>query len=209
MYDLTATTSDQTVTLTVPVDSTAPTITHDAAAQVASAFQVGEVVTITVTCTDPNAPNSSGVASCTPDERHARHVVAGDAIVHGDGARLRGQRADADVHVRRVRNPYRYTNVFPRTDRLNVDPGGLVSCRSMFKVFGPNGDADHIDARVHDDGLGAADVPVADAGQLPQSSMSNTTTNCFVLTTPIFKQLGVDVEVTEADPEPPRSRASR
>jgi hypothetical protein len=178
VYDLTATSGAQTVTLTVPVDSTAPAITTTPPITVSSAFQVGQAVTLTINCVDPNAPEHSGVASCTPETVTLDTSSPGTRSFTATASDFAGNtRTQTFNYV--VAGPYTYQSVFPRTDRLNVIRAGW-NLPLTFKAFGPNGQqltaTSAITTTISAPQVCPANLPVE---QLRQSSMVNSPSNLF------------------------------
>ena len=176
VYDVVASTESTTFEITAKVDHTAPTITTNPAITISTVFQVGQAVTLAVNCADPGAPNSSGVASCAPTSVTLDTSSPGTRSFTATATDNAGNvRTQTFTYV--VAGPYQYTNVFPYTDRLNVVRAGW-NLPLIFKAFAPNGAQYHVD-RVHDDGLGPADVSVNDTGPTAADrAWSATRTTC-------------------------------
>ncbi len=125
-------------TFSVKVDTKAPTISISPALK--SSYNVGENVTITVTCTDPNAPDSSGVQSCTPASVTLNTGSAGNrsfTVTAKDNA----DNTATQTFNYTVVKPYVYKGFFSPITMGNVlntaNAGSTIPFK--FQVFKPDG----------------------------------------------------------------------
>ena len=197
VYDIVASTDSTTVETTAKVDHTAPTITTNPTITISTVFQVGQAVTLAVNCTDPGAPNSSGVASCAPSSVTLDTTSPGTRSFTGTATDNAGNsRTQTFTYV--VAAAYRYTNVFPYTDRLNVVRAGWF-LPLIFKAYGPTGA--QITTTAFTTTISAPQkCPSLTQSQLSQSSMANNTSNLLVLR-PGVEEHRVDLAHAQAHPE--------
>jgi hypothetical protein len=135
VYELSASSGETVVTLTVRVDTTAPVA--DVSPPLQNNYPLNAAVTVTVTCTDPNAPESSGVASCTPQTVTLDTATPGAKTFTVTTRDLAGNTRE-QVFSYNVQSPYTYDSLLVRTDRVNVIRAGWW-LPVIFRAFGPTG----------------------------------------------------------------------
>ena len=199
VYDLTATSSNQTVTLTVPVDSTPPTITTTPTLTVSSVFQVGQAVTVAVTCARSERAEQLRRGELYAGERDARHVVTRHAFVPGDARPTTPGTPNADVHLRR-REPVQVHERVPEPEPVERGPRRLVPAADLQGVRAGR-EPDHVVVGVHDDGVRTPDVSdELVAGSAPAIEHVEPDVELLLLR-PDLQELRVGVACTETDPE--------